>query len=71
MRSIATKRKTTTSSEVKTRWNAKTYKSYGVRFRKDTQADLIEKVESLKRKGLKTSEIFAAGIESLKIEGDK
>ena len=62
-------RKTTTSTEVKQRWEAATYKRYVVRLRQDTQADLIELVESLKEAGCGTSEIFADALELLKTEG--
>jgi len=40
------KRKTVTSSEVKNRWNAKTYKRYTVGLRRDTEADLIDFIEA-------------------------
>ena len=59
------KRKTTTSTEVKQRWEAKAYKRYVVRLRQDTQSDLIDCIETLKENGCGTSEIFAAGIERL------
>lgn len=59
------KRKTTTSTEVKQRWEAKAYKRYVVRLRQDTQSDLIGCIETLKENGCGTSEIFAAGIERL------
>lgn len=50
------KRKTRTSTEVKARWNAKTYKQYTVSFRKDTDADVIERIEAEREKGLSASE---------------
>lgn len=62
-------RKTTTSTEVKQRWEAATYKRYVVRLRRDTQSDLIELVERLKSDGCGTSEIFADALELLKNEG--
>lgn len=57
-----------TSSEVKNRWNAKTYKRYQISLRKDEDSDLIEFVESIKDK-IGPSEIFRAGVESIKKEG--
>ena len=66
MKSIA-KRKTTTSSEVKARWNAKTYKAYHVYLRKEEDAALIDYVESQKQaKG--TTEIFREALEKF-LEG--
>ena len=67
MRSI-TKRKTTTSAEVKNRWNSKTYKRYQVSLRKDEDAELIEFVESVKGK-IGVTDIFRIGASQLKKEG--
>lgn len=50
------KRKTHTSSEVKARWNAKTYKQYSLNLRKVEDAATIEKIEAEKAKGYTTSE---------------
>jgi hypothetical protein len=61
-------RKTTTSSEVKNRWNAKTYKRYQVSLRKDEDADLIAFVESVKG-SVGVTDIFRRGAEQLKKEG--
>lgn len=61
-------RKTTTRTEVKNRWNAKTYKRYQVSLRKEEDADLIQYVESLKGR-IGTSDIFRIGIETIKKEG--
>lgn len=59
-----------TSSEIKNRWNAKTYKRYTVSLRKDEDADLIKFVEQEKQKDEKIiSRIFRAGAEKLKNEG--
>ena len=59
-----------TSSEIKNRWNAKTYKRYTVNLRKDEDADLIKFVEQEKQKDEKIiSRIFRAGAEKLKNEG--
>ena len=49
-------RKTVTSSEVKARWNSKTYKQYSISFRKDTDVDVIERIEAERAKGLSASE---------------
>lgn len=62
-------RKTTTSTEVKQRWENKAYKRYAVRLRQDTQADLIELVESRKNAGQGTTEIFSEALELLKTKG--
>lgn len=63
-------RKTTTSSEVKARWNDKTYKRYQIYLRKDEDRDLIDFVEQ--HKGVfGTTEIFRGGLVKLKNEGLK
>lgn len=54
-----TKRKTTTSSAVKMRYNAKTYKHYGIDLRYDEDADIIEAVEQLKSDGMSTKQAIA------------
>lgn len=70
MKSIAEKRKTTTSNEVKQRWKNKTYKAYQVNLRKDEDAELISFVEELRTSGkIGTSDIFRIGIETIKKEG--
>ena len=57
MIAIAAKRKTTTSTEVKTRWKQKTYKTYQLNLRKEEDADLIDLIESTKKQhGTGTSE---------------
>lgn len=61
-------RKTTTSTEVKARWNDKTYKRYQVYLRKDDDADLIAFVDQNKTV-LGTTELFRAGLVKLKNEG--
>lgn len=61
-------RKTVTSTEVKNRWNAKTYKRYTVNLRKDEDADLIDFVERNKSQ-IGTTDIFRAGVETLKNKG--
>lgn len=50
------KRKTHTSSEVKTRYNKKTYQQYALKLRKTEDAATIEKIEAEKAKGYSTSE---------------
>jgi hypothetical protein len=53
-----TKRKTFTSTEVKARYNKKTYKSYNVSLRLVDDADLIELIEKEKSAGASTTEAF-------------
>ena len=60
------KRKTTTSAEIKTRWNAKTYKAYGIHLRKEEDAELIEYIEQRKADGDGTTEIFREAISKLR-----
>lgn len=62
MKSIA--RKTTTCTEVKNRWNAKTYKRYNVSLRRDEDAALIEFVEAHKEQ-FGPTDYFRAGVETL------
>lgn len=50
------KRKTHTSSEVKKRYNDKTYKAYTLTLRKVEDAELIKKIEAEKAKGYQTSQ---------------
>lgn len=61
-------RKTTTSNEVKARWEAANYKKYLVRLRLDTDAELIEFLDSNKETH-GTTELFRLGLEKLKKEG--
>lgn len=59
-----------TSTEIKTRWESKTYKKYLVRLRADEDRELIEFIEQ--NKGTYgTTEIFRAGLEKAKNEGLK
>ena len=53
-----------TSSEVKQRWNEKTYRRYGAYLRKDEDSSLIEWIEKNKDK-YSVSDIFRAGVEAL------
>lgn len=55
-KSIEGKRKTFTSSEVKERYNKKTYTRYQLTLRKVEDAELIERIEEEKAKGFSTSE---------------
>lgn len=61
-------RKTTTSTEVKQRWEAKAYKKYLVRLRADDDNELIQLIENNKSK-YGTTELFRLGLEKLKKEG--
>lgn len=61
-------RKTTTSTEVKNRWNAKTYKRYTVNLRQDEDAELIQFVEQNADR-YSITEYFRAGVEKIKNEG--
>ena len=67
-KSIAEKRKTTTSTEVKARWIKNNYKRYQIHLRYDTDAELIRFVDENKEKH-GTTELFRMGIEKLKQEG--
>lgn len=62
------KRKTTTSSEVKERYNSKAYKRYTVRLRNVEDADLIDYIES-KKDTISMAALFREGVERLKKEG--
>ena len=61
--------KTTTSTEVKQRWEKENYSRYVVRLRKDTDAELIDLIEARKQAGENTTEIFRDALEKLKNEG--
>lgn len=61
--------KTTTSTEVKQRWENANYSRYAVRLRKDTDQHLIDMVEKKKAEGMNTSDIFREALEKLKSEG--
>lgn len=52
------KRKTFTSTEVKARYNKKTYKRYSVNLRIEEDADLIELIEKEQSAGASTTEAF-------------
>lgn len=49
-------RKTTTSTEVKMRWINKTYNRYSINLRKDSDADIIQRIEDNKCKGISPTE---------------
>ena len=53
-----------TSSEVKQRWESKAYKKYLVRFRDDTDQEIIDYIEANKER-FGTTEIFRAAMEAL------
>lgn len=55
-------RKTTTSTEVKQRWEAKTYKKYLVRLRPDTDAELIAYLEE-RKDTIGTTQIFREALQ--------
>ena len=59
------KRKTFTSTEVKTRWKQRNYKAYQVNLRYDTDKHLIDYVVGRQEKGQQTSEIFKEALETL------
>lgn len=61
-------RKTTTSTEVKNRWNAKTYRRVTVNLRQEDDAEIIRFMEDNLDK-IGPTEIFRAGYEKLKTEG--
>ena len=52
------KRKTYTSSAVKKKYNDKTYHQYLVSLRVEQDADLIAKIEDLKKDGYSTTDAF-------------
>ena len=58
------KRKTYTSSEVKKRYNDKTYKKYSINLRKVEDSDIIRLIEAEKEKGFGTTEAIKNLIES-------
>lgn len=53
-----------TSSEVKQRWENKAYKKFLVRFREDTDKEIIAYIEANKER-FGTTEIFRAAMEAL------
>lgn len=56
MQEEVTKRRTHTSSEVKTRYNKKTYVQYNIKLRRIEDADIIRLIEQEKSQGLGTSD---------------
>ena len=60
--------RTTTSTEVKNRWNAKTYNRYTVNLRKEEDAELIKFIEQNRDK-YNVTDYFRAGIEQIKNGG--
>ena len=61
-------RKTTTSTQVKNRWNAKTYRRVTVNLRQEEDAEIIRFMDANREK-IGPTEIFRAGYEKLKNEG--
>ncbi len=59
------KRKTTTSTEVKNRWNAKTYARYQVNLRRDEDTELIQFIEENKD-SFEITEIYCCAQEEAK-----
>ena len=57
-----------TSSEVKQRWENKAYKKFLVRFREDTDKEIIDYIEANKER-FGTTEIFRAAMEMLIANG--
>ena len=55
---MAEKRRTYTSNEVKKRYNNKAYRQYLVSLRVDQDADLIAKIDALKKDGYSTTDAF-------------
>ena len=53
-----TKRKTYTSSEVKKRYNDKTYTRFQVSLRKDNDAELIQFIEEQKKTGKSVTDVI-------------
>ena len=53
-----------TSSEVKQRWENKAYKKFLIRFREDTDKEIIDYIEANKER-FGTTEIFRAAMEML------
>ena len=58
-------RKTTTSTEVKTRWNKKTYNRYSISLRKDEDKNLIKYIESEKEKGNSPTVTIKSALEKI------
>lgn len=59
-------RKTTTSSAVKKRYNDKTYTRYTLNLRKDEDADIIEKLQSVPNKAGYIKELIRRDISTAK-----
>ena len=61
-------RKTTTSTEVKQRWENSAYQKYMIRLRKEDDADLIAFIDENKD-AIGTTELFRRALELLMEEG--
>lgn len=66
-------RKTNTSTEVKSRWNAANYKTYRINLRYDTDQALIDFVDKYKadHDGIGITDMFRAGVEQFMQEQNK
>lgn len=53
---VEKKRKTTTSREVRNRYDAKTYKSINFRLRLEDDAEILKSIEDAQTQGLKNRE---------------
>ena len=53
---VEKKRKTTTSREVRNRYDAKTYKSINFRLRIEDDAEILKSIEDAQAQGLKNRE---------------
>ena len=58
-------RKTHTSTEVKSRWNAKTYNRYSVNLRKDEDKRIIDYIEQEKENGKSPTETIKEAISAI------
>ena len=52
------KKKPSTSKEVRMKWEKNNYRKYTVRFRFDTDEDMIKYVEEMNEIGVGTTELF-------------
>lgn len=57
--------KTKTSTEVKNRWNAKTYKRYTLSLRKESDEKYITFIEQAKSEDIGVTELFKRGLDLL------
>lgn len=57
--------KTKTSTEVKNRWNAKTYKRYTLSLRKESDTEYISFIEQCKKQDIGVTELVKRGLDLL------